>query len=96
MSEDVKAEEPAKDSEAEKVKWMKIAHDNHATIAHLFKTRFQFFHEEFVGIQKLVAFYEALRDDLLKKIQEIEPAPVSEPKKPYVIDVPEKQAGQLQ
>jgi hypothetical protein len=96
MSEESKADQTTKPVDSEMLKYMKIAHDRHATVVHLFKTRVQFFFEEFLGIQELVAFYEALRDDLLKKIQEIEPAPVSEPKKPYVIDVPEKQAEQLQ
>ena len=70
---------------------LKIAHDQYATACHLFKTRVQFYHEEFKGIQELVGFFSALRDQCKTKIEQIEPPVVdSEPKQPWVIDVPEK------
>lgn len=70
---------------------LKVAHDMHATVVHMLKTRFQFFHEEFEGIQRLVAFYGALRDQLIAKIEEIEPPAPKEPPKPYIVDVPAPQ-----
>lgn len=79
------AQEPTAEDQ---LKYMKIAHDNHATVCHMLKTRFQFFFEEFEGIQNLVRFYGALRDQLLAKIEEIEPPAPKEPVKPYIVDAP--------
>lgn len=85
MSEENKsAEQPVNQD----LKYLKIAHDNHATVCHLLKTRVQFFHEEFQGIQELVGFYGALRDQLRTKIEEIEPPVKEEPKAPYVVEAP--------
>jgi hypothetical protein len=81
------AEEQA---QADMLTFWKIAHDNHATVVHLLKTRVQFFHEEFLSIHNLVNFYSQLRDDLRVKIEQAEPPVAPEPKKPYVID-----AGQV-
>ena len=69
---------------------LKVAHDQHATIVHMLKTRFQFYAEEFMGVQTLINFYTQLRDDLLKKIEEIEPPAAPQKKSPMTIDLPTK------
>ena len=76
------------------LKFMKIAHDKHATVIHMFKTRFQFWREEFQPVEEIIAFYSALRDQLKAKIEEIEPPKPEEPKKPQVIDIPQGQVTQ--
>lgn len=75
--------------DADTLKYMKLAYDRHATVVHLFKTRFQFYYEEFEGIQDIVAFYSELGNQLLKKIHEIEPPAPKEPQKPFVVEVPQ-------
>ena len=68
---------------------LKGAHDQYATTIHLLKTRNPYYFEEFEGIQAQVAFYSALKDQVLQKIHEIEPPKPQEPKKPYLIEAPE-------
>lgn len=90
MSESV---EQATPEQANELKYLKTAHDYHSTVCHLLKTRVQFFHEEFQGIQEIVGFYGALRDQLKAKIEQIEP-PVKEEKAPYVMEaVPQPEAN---
>jgi hypothetical protein len=70
---------------------LKTAHDCHATVVHLLTCgRFQFAHEEFQQIANMVAFYKQLAADCLAKVEAIEPPIPAEPKKPYIVDVPDK------
>lgn len=76
-------DEAIANQEQEHLKYLKIAHDNHATVCHILKTK-PFFHEEFEGIQGLIAFYSELARHLKVKIEEIEP-PKKEEKKPALV-----------
>lgn len=67
---------------------LKGAHDQYATTIHMLKTRTKFFYEEFQAVIDQVNFYSQLREQILKKIHEIEPPAPKEPKKPYLVDVP--------
>jgi len=79
--------EPEAFSTETNLMYLKLAHDNHATVCHMLKTRTQYFYEEFEGVKSLVNFYGTLRDQVLTKIHEIEPPKAKEPAKPYIIDV---------
>lgn len=77
---------------ADHLHYLKLAHDKHATVVQLFKTRFQFFHEEFQPIQELINFYATLQKQLLDKIQEIEPPAPKEKGAPMVVDISDARA----
>jgi len=84
----------AESKENTDLKYLKLAHDKHATIVHLLSTRVQFFFEEFQSIQEMVAFYGALRDQLRAKIEEIEPPAPKAPAKPYIVDLAKAEADE--
>lgn len=87
------SEEQAKTENSE-LAALKQAHDMYATACHMLKTRVQFFHEEFDGVQSLIGFFSALKEQVLTKIHEIEPPAPAELPKPYLVDVPVKPDGE--
>lgn len=81
------ATEASKANPEETLKIMKIAHDYHATLVHLVKTRGRFKPSDFDHADILVAFYSRMTAQLLEKIHEIEP-PKKKENKPYIVEAP--------
>lgn len=71
----------------ENIAHFKSAHDLYATIAYQYRHQFQFRHEEFEGVQKIIGFCEANANAILADIHKLEPPALKEEAKPYVMDL---------
>ena len=63
---------------------LKKTHDYYATIAHVFKTRVQWYHEEFEGVKELISFAELMCSKIKSDIDVLEPK-TEEPAKPQLV-----------
>jgi hypothetical protein len=52
---------------------LKKDHDRYATIAHVFSSRFQWYHEEFEGVKDIIDFCRMHTKELSDQIDYLEP-----------------------
>lgn len=60
-------------TETPDIKTLKITHDYYLTIEHVFKTRVQWYHEEFQGVQDIISFASLMTSKLKQDIDSLEP-----------------------